>query len=145
MIKYVLKCRGGHEFESWFASASSFDAQAAQGHITCPACHTADVHKAIMAPSLTTHGRDDIGQKAEVVLHDGKQNQLQAGIRSLRSHIFAETEDVGARFPQEARRIADGVAADRPIRGQASFEEAGKLLDDGIRILPVPLLPEDLN
>ncbi len=148
MIKYALKCRDGHEFESWFASAASFDLQAAQGHVACPVCHTSDVVKAIMAPALTMHGRDDVTpQKSDAAIArvDDKQKVFSADVRALRNYICAKTEDVGDRFPQEARKIAGGDAADRPIRGQATIEEARKLLDDGISILPVPLLPEDFN
>ncbi len=150
MIKYALKCRSGHEFESWFASAASFEDQAAQGRVTCPSCHTADVAKAIMAPALTTYGRDEHEDparsgEADIALVDEKQRVVSAGIRALRNHILGSTEDVGARFPEEARKIAAGDVEDRPIRGQARIEEAEKLLDEGICILPIPLLPEDFN
>ncbi len=148
MIKYALRCLSGHEFESWFASAASFEDQAAQGRVTCPSCHTADVAKAIMAPALTTCGRDeraDPAHHAGIALVDEKQREVAAGIRAFRNHVLGSTEDVGARFPEEARRIAAGYVEDRPIRGQARIEEAGKLLEEGICILPIPLLPEDFN
>ncbi len=150
MIKYSLKCRGGHEFESWFSSAASFEDQAAQRRVTCPTCHTSDVAKAIMAPALTTRAREPrdaahLLPKTDVALLDEKQKQVCAEVRAFRRYILGVTEDVGARFPEEARKIAEGDVEDRPIRGQASIEEVEKLLDDGICILPIPLLPEDFN
>jgi hypothetical protein len=138
----------GHEFESWFASAASFEDQAAQGQVTCPMCHTTDVAKAMMAPALTTYGRDEHEHpagNAEIALVDEKQRGISAEIRVFRDYILSLTEDVGARFPEEARKIAEGAVEDRPIRGQARIEEAEKLLDEGICILPIPFLPEDFN
>jgi hypothetical protein len=150
MIKYALKCRSGHEFESWFASAASFEDQAAQGRVTCPMCHTANVAKAIMAPALTTHARgvkEDPARagKADIARVDKKQSGISAEIRAFRDYILRLTEDVGARFPDEARKIAEGVVEDRPIRGHARIDEAKELLDEGICVLPIPFLPEDFN
>ncbi len=137
MIKYSLKCRGGHEFESWFASAASFEDQVTQGRIICPNCETSDVSKAIMAPALAHT------YEAGTALAD--KRQMLAELRAFRHYVLAVAEDVGRRFPQEARKIAEGEGEDRPIRGQASAEEAKQLLDEGIHILPIPLLPEDFN
>jgi hypothetical protein len=54
MIRYALKCAEDHRFESWFQSASAFDALSGRGHVACPVCGGADVAKAIMAPRVTT-------------------------------------------------------------------------------------------
>ena len=66
-------------------------------------------------------------------------------VRALREKIMEHTTDVGAAFPEEARKIHDGDAEARPIRGQASFEEARALIEDGVEIMPIPLLPEERN
>jgi hypothetical protein len=84
-----------------------------------------------MAPHVARGGRE-----AEAA-------QLRGMLRKLRDNVVAGTEDVGERFPQEARAIEDGEAERRPIRGRATFEEAKALLEDGIEILPVPELPGD--
>lgn len=149
MIKYTLKCRVGHEFESWFASAASFEDQVKESHVTCPVCRTSDVTKAIMAPALTTQGRtprDEFTRspQAEGALIEEGQKRVSE-IRAFRRYVLGVTEDVGARFPEEVRKIAEGESEDRPIRGQAGIEEAEKLLDEGICILPIPYLPEDFN
>ena len=60
MIKYRLHCAHGHEFEAWFASSASFDAQAASGQIACPECHSVEVGKSIMAPNLAPRTRGDV-------------------------------------------------------------------------------------
>jgi hypothetical protein len=140
MIKYTLKCPRGHEFESWFANAASYDAQVARGQIACPVCGSAQVDKAIMAPAIA-HGAGGEASTESVAQRAGKI----AAARALRHYVIGVTEDVGARFPEEARRIAEGVSEERPIRGQATREEAKALREAGVAILPLPLIPEDLN
>jgi hypothetical protein len=109
------------------------------------------VIKAIMAPALTTQGREPDAARplpsssGDVALVDEKQKQVCAEIRAFRHYVLGVTEDVGVRFAEEARKIAEGDVEDRPIRGQVSVEESEKLLDEGICILPIPLLPEDFN
>lgn len=134
MIKYALKCANGHAFESWFANSTSFDWQIARGDVACPQCTTTDIGKAIMAPALNHSDR------IQPLL-----NKQVAALRALRDHVMQATEDVGVRFADEARKIADGLGEERGIRGQATHDEAKALLEDGIAILPLPLVPEDLN
>jgi hypothetical protein len=142
MIKYALKCAHGHEFDSWFASAASFDEQVARGQVSCPVCASAEVTKAIMAPALT-HG-DKI--EAPRVQESAEESaRKRAELSAFRHYVMGVTEDVGTRFSEEARKIAEGVSEERPIRGQATREEAKALLDEGIAILPLPLAPDDLN
>lgn len=140
MIKYALKCAGGHEFDSWFPSAASYDAQTAQGQIGCPICGSSEIGKAIMAPAVY-HG-ESIAAPADA---DALRARKIAELRALRHYVMGVTEDVGRRFPEEARRIAEGSGEERPIRGQATLEEAKALHEEGIAILPLPLVPEDLN
>ncbi|MFP4126306.1 MAG: DUF1178 family protein, partial [Alphaproteobacteria bacterium] len=51
-------------------------------------------------------------------------------------------EDVGTRFPDEARRIHQGEAEDRPIFGRASGEEARALREEGIEVHALPDVPD---
>ncbi len=150
MILYRLICAEGHEFESWFKDSLAYDRQSAQGVVTCPFCQSAKVAKAVMAPNVMRgdrrgRGALDSSGKSGVALLDEQHAALRAMIRELREKIVASTEDVGEKFPEEARRIQDGESEARAIRGRASFEEAKALLDEGIEILPVPELPSDGN
>jgi hypothetical protein len=155
MIKYSLKCPQGHEFDSWFQNGAAFDDQAARGLVTCPICSSATVSKAIMAPALafqaerpqTERPQADAPdeKKTEVALVDPKQQEYRAMLRALRHKVLTETDDVGDRFPEEARRIQDGSVPERAIHGRATLDEARALVSDGIDILPIPALPEDLN
>jgi hypothetical protein len=132
MIHYSLICDGGHSFESWFRDSATFEKQAAKDLVSCPICHSTKIARDVMAPNIA-RGRDDAPRK------------LRAKLRELHDTVIAQTEDVGERFPQEARAIEDGEAERRAIRGRATFEEAKALLEDGIEILPIPGLPNDGN
>jgi hypothetical protein len=138
MIKYALKCANDHEFDSWFPNAASFDEQIARGQVICPVCGVAGVGKAIMAPAVSH------GDKIESPLTLDKAKR-RAEMRALRRYVMGVTEDVGTRFPDEARKIAEGLSEERPIRGEATREEAKALLDEGIHILPLPFASEDMN
>ena len=99
------------------------------------------------ARGARTRARREPGNKPSqpVALLDERHAQLRAMIRELRETIVASTEDVGESFPSEARKIQDGDAEPRPIRGRASLAEAKSLLEDGIEILPFPGLPGEGN
>lgn len=159
MIRYALRCRQNHEFESWFQNAAAYDDQAARGLVVCPVCASAEVSKAIMAPALAfqTDRRESDKREPEgeastpddkakpVALVDPAQQEHYAMLRALRDKILTETDDVGERFPDEARRIHDGDIPARAIHGRATPEQAKALIQDGISVLPLPILPEDFN
>ena len=156
MIRYALACDSGHRFESWFGSIAAFDNLREQGILTCPTCGSQQVAKTIMSPAVVA-ARGQAMLPAEgapagtgpapvdVALLDDKRQELRNALRAFRDKVFAETQDVGTRFPEEARRMHDGEIAHREIRGQATIDEARALLDDGVMILPLPSLPDDLN
>ncbi|PWB84434.1 MAG: DUF1178 domain-containing protein [Methylocystaceae bacterium] len=146
MILYRLICVEGHEFESWFKDSAAYDAQSARGAVACPFCQSAKVSKAVMAPNILRGDRlSQSSGGSDVALLDEQHAALRAMIRELREKIVTATEDVGDKFPDEARRIQDGESQARAIRGRASFEEAKALLEEGIEILPIPGLLGDGN
>ncbi|MEF3367426.1 DUF1178 family protein [Methylocystis sp. 9N] len=132
MIHYSLICDAGHSFDGWFRDSATFEAQAADGRIACPFCDSTGISRDVMAPSVA-RPRDKAAKK------------LRAKLRELHEEVVTQTEDVGERFPQEARAIEEGAAKRRAIRGHATFEEAKALLEEGIEILPLPGLPNDGN
>ncbi len=135
MIHYSLVCDDGHEFDGWFRDSDAFDAQVAQGLIGCPFCQSTKVSRAVMAPSVARGA----------AFLDKRHADLRQMIRDLRETILSATEDVGEKFPQEARKLHDGDGEPRAIRGQASLEEAKALIEDGIEILPLPAPPGEGN
>lgn len=152
MIKFALRCARGHEFESWFQSGEAFETQSKAGRVLCPLCQATDVTKAIMAPAITSKtlaepGKPPVPQDvpSKVVLLDPYDHESRAMLSALRNRIFAEAEDVGMRFAEEARKIYNGAVEERPIHGQVNFEEARALIEEGIDIFPIPPLPEEFN
>jgi len=145
MIRYALGCDRGHSFESWFRDSDAFERQAAAGEVACPFCHSARVSKQIMAPAVSgTHEPYD-RRPVDVVALGEREKAFREMIRTLHAHVVANTEDVGARFPNEIRRMHYGEAEERAIRGKADAEEARALIEEGIDILPLPSLPDERN
>ena len=135
-----LHCGQGHVFEGWFAGEDDFQAQLGQGLLECPMCGTHEVRKALSAPRLNLGARAPASPPSnEAAPAPAPGAALQAAWLSAARRIMAESEDVGARFAEEARRMHYGEASQRAIRGQASLEETAQLLDEGIPVVPLPL------
>lgn len=142
MIRYSLVCDNAHSFEGWFSGSADFDRQVEAGLLTCPACSSAAISKSLMAPSVSTARRQE---EKQAVAMDLAQKQVMAKIREAVAAIKANAEDVGEKFPEEARKIHYGEADARGIIGQASFADVRELLDEGIEVAPLPVLPEEAN
>jgi hypothetical protein len=135
-----LQCRHAHAFEGWFASEDDFQGQLARGLLECPLCGDAEVTKMPSAPRLNLGApapQASAPQKQEVVA--APNAQLQAAWLQLVKQVMANTEDVGEKFAEEARKIHYGETEERGIRGQASAEETQALLEEGIGVLPLPI------
>lgn len=142
MIRYELSCDNGHVFEGWFGSADDFDRQQKMALVSCPTCGSAHVTKRLMAPSVSTARKKE--RRQELVMQAG-QKEMVAKLKEIVSTIRANSEDVGERFPEEARKIHYGEAEQRGLIGRASMEEVRDLLDEGVEIAPLPVLPDDTN
>jgi len=139
MIRYALVCHRDHAFEAWFASSESYDEQAEANAVVCPDCGSARVAKAPMAPYVAK--REPQPRKPE----PAERSRPYAMLRKLRDELTANSDNVGEKFPEEARKIHLEEAPRRNIHGKATFEEARELDDEGIPICPLPILPEDQN
>ena len=144
MIKYALACAEGHGFESWFPDSAGYDKQRKRGFVACPECGSTSVDKAIMAPAVVGGERASPEQGPRLVADD-RRRQTREFFLHMRREIEANTDDVGARFPQVARAIHLGDEPERAIRGRASLAEAKSLLEDGVSVLPLPTLEDELN
>jgi hypothetical protein len=132
-----LQCRHAHVFEGWFASEEDFQGQLARGLVECPLCGDAEVAKMPSAPRLNLGAAEPAPPRQEVM--SAPNAQLQAAWRQLVQQVMANTEDVGERFAEEARKIHYGESDERGIRGQATREETEALLEEGIGVLPLPI------
>lgn len=129
MIRYDLRCANGDEFDAWFGSISDYDKQAAAGLIECPHCASTKIEKAPMAPAVHT-ARKQTERKERAV--------AMAMAAKVREHIKDNFDYVGPRFADEARKMHEGEANERPIWGEATPEEAQALAEDGIPAAPLP-------
>ena len=144
MIKYALGCAEGHAFDSWFSDSASYDKQRKRGFVACPECGSTRVDKAIMAPAVVGGDRATVQTVPELVVDDRRRQAREFFLR-IRREIEANTDDVGTKFPQVARAIHLGDEPERAIRGRASLAEAKSLLEDGVGVLPLPMLEDELN
>jgi len=153
MIRYNLRCEKGHAFESWFQSSAAYEAQEKRELVSCPSCGSVKVERAIMAPQIVTRkGREQAapapaetaGSESTPLLM-AQEVELRTKLKELRDHIVKNADNVGERFPNEARKMHYGDIEHRPIYGEASAEEARALIDEGVEVSPLPVLPDDRN
>jgi hypothetical protein len=165
MIRYNLVCAKGHEFESWFANSAAYDKQARRGFLECPNCGSAKVEKALMTPRLARVRKSDVAisapteavaspepaataapePAAPVAVISPQERELRAKLKELRDHLVANSENVGQRFPEEARKMHYGEKKHRSIYGTASPDDAKALHEEGIEFAPLPVLPDERN
>ncbi len=126
MIVLSLQCVQGHPFEGWFGSTEAFDDQARTKLVACPMCGTTDVSRLPSAPRVKK------GSTREAA-----DTRVAEMYRAL-TETASKSEDVGDRFPEEARRMHYGEASVRNIKGQATLSEAKGLVEEGIPVLPLP-------
>ena len=143
MIVYDLACAQGHRFEGWFGSAEDFASQKERDLVRCPLCDSASVER--IPSARVSVGKAAPVAPAPVAAKPAQENVPQPMAAGLPPEIVAKlrelvrgTENVGQRFPEEARKIHYEEVPPRPIRGQASPEEAEALRDEGIEFSPVP-------
>lgn len=167
MIRYSLVCERKHEFEVWFKNSADYDKQSKRGLVTCPSCGSAKVEKALMAPSLgrgTRKGKDaseiavpaappateapapaPAESKAPMAMMSPQEREFRTKLKELRDHLTKNAENVGGKFPEEARKMHYGEIEHRSIYGEASPKEAKELADEGVEFHPLPMLPDEHN
>ncbi|MDO5620552.1 MAG: DUF1178 family protein [Paracoccus sp. (in: a-proteobacteria)] len=124
MIRYHLHCQNGHDFDGWFRSSEGFEQARAAGQINCTHCGSAEVEKALMAPSVDTKRQTD-----------------KPPLEKLRDYVENNSDYVGDRFVAEARAMHEGRSEQRAIHGEARPDEARQMLEDGIPVAPLPFIP----
>lgn len=161
MIRYALVCDKGHGFESWFADSSAYDKQAKRGLVTCPHCGSPNVAKAIMAPRLAGARKRKAPPEmapaeavpagpmpdapAPVAMMSPQEQEIRGKLKELREHLTRNADDVGKKFPEEARKMHYGEIEHRSIYGVATPDDAKELAEEGIEFHPLPILPDERN
>ncbi len=171
MIKFSLGCDKEHEFEGWFSGGDEFTRLKEAGHLTCPVCDSGKIEKLLMAPAVnTTKGKEPskdfqkiqstetqsasvtspvsapVPQNTPVATIPAEiQQEVTHQLRDLKKKVMESAENVGENFGNEARKIHYGETKKRGIYGTSSAEEAAELWEEGIEVLPLPVLPEENN
>lgn len=150
MVRYRLHCTQGHEFDSWFQSASAFDTLAAQHLLSCAVCGGGEISKALMAPAVSSvndtvpadaapPGPASAGPTPGALSEP--MSEIERVLAQMRRHVEENSEYVGMNFAAEARAMHDGTAPQRSVYGEAKPEEARKLIEEGVPVAPLPFMP----
>lgn len=149
-----LRCQHGHPFEGWFGSEDDYLAQSGRGQIECPLCGDAQITRLPTAARLNRSSPRSLRSPAEAETREVDQRQPAAGgaatvsshtpsVEALWMHavrqVMANTDDVGERFADEARRIHYGETPQRGIRGQATPAQTEALREEGIEVHALPM------
>ncbi len=163
MIRYSLVCDRKHDFEIWFQNSADYDKQVKRKLVACPACGSAKVEKALMAPALGAGTKKrksspprpietpaavetpapDIA--APVAMMSPQEQEFRTKLKELRDHLTKNADNVGKKFPEEARKMHYGEIEHRSIFGEATAEDAKELHEEGIEFHPLPILPDERN
>lgn len=157
MISFDLSCNAGHRFEGWFRSSDDYDTQHVSGLLSCPVCGNSDIMKALSVPNVGRKGNQQLSMPAPSTYRDEghpvanrpaltpEMMDLMDKLATAQKEMLAKSEWVGDDFADSARAIHYGEAEDRLIHGQTTLEEAEELVDEGIKVapLPFPLLPPE--
>ena len=135
-----LQCEQGHGFEGWFGSEADYASQCERGLVECPLCASRLISRLPRAPRLNLGaGRGPAAAPTPAPATPEQRSVDALWLRAMR-HVMEQTEDVGERFAEEARRIHYGEVPQRGIRGRASGADAQSLREEGIevQVLPMP-------
>ena len=162
-----LECEHSHVFEGWFGSEGDFQDQLSRGLVQCPLCSNADVTKRLSAPRLNFGKSRDVGRdsgtanssrdivdvsakgeaatsNSDVATVPSAEQAMAAAWMAMSRKILANTQDVGDKFAEEARKIHYGETKERGIRGKATPDETQALIEEGIAVMPF-FVPEALK
>ena len=145
MIVYDLECEHSHRFEGWFGSAIDFDSQLTGKMLSCPICNSGNVVRRPSAAYVNTGATEQPQRNREksssVNVPQQYANVSPEMVAKLVEHIVKNTEDVGHKFPEEARKIYYNEAPERHIRGTATSRDVESLREEGIDVVSLPVPP----
>jgi len=132
MIVLNLSCSNSHPFEGWFASLEAFQAQAERSQVTCPHCNSTIIEKLPAGPHIRRSLPDAVAKSAL------NQDEDEIGLRNVMAELLRKSDDVGSKFPEEARKIHYSEVPARKIHGTASAAEVVSLLEEDIGVIALP-------
>lgn len=140
MIVFNLGCENSHRFEGWFASSEDFERQVDGKLVACPLCGNANIARLPNAAHVKSGAKERPARvEPSAVPSQQYANMGSEVLAKLVEHIIENTEDVGAAFPEEARKIHYREAPERRIRGTASRDDVDALKEEGVEVVALPL------
>ena len=133
MIKYNLKCKRKHEFESWFSDSKEFEKLKSKKMIKCIFCKTESIEKSIMAPRVLSQEQKQNNQKSIKYI-----KKIQKDLLKMRNFVEKNFEYVGNNFPREVRNVYYDERKNKNIYGKATPEETQELEEEGIELTAIP-------
>ena len=140
MIKYNLKCKNKHEFESWFSNSKEFEKLRSKKMIECIYCKSKEIEKSIMSPLVLNKEEKT---KKEKSLEDFKK--VKKELVKIRKFVEKNFENVGKNFSREVRNVYYDNRKNKNIYGQATPEETDELKEEGIEVASIPWVDKNVN
>ena len=135
MIKYNLKCKNNHEFESWFSNSSEYEKLKKKKLLECIFCKSKDVEKSIMSPRILNKGVNNFDDK--------EFKKIKENLINIRNFVEKNFEFVGDKFAKEVKNIYYDKKRNKNIYGTTTLEEREELQDEGIDLVSIPWLKKD--
>ena len=139
MIKYNLKCRKGHEFESWFSNSEEFEKLAKRKLLECIYCSSKKIDKSIMSPMVSNSKSKN--EEFEIIGKDLKNHKNT--LLKFRKYIEKNFDYVGKDFSKKVREIYYDKKNKKAIYGTTTSEERKELSEEGINLLSIPWVDKD--
>ena len=140
MIKYNLKCKNKHEFESWFLDSKEFEKLKLKKMIECSQCGSNSIEKSIMSPNILNKDEKNKKSKSSINL-----KKIRKDLLKMRNFVEKNFEYVGKDFPREVRNIYYDKRKNKNIYGNASEQETGDLKEEGIELTTIPWIDKKDN
>ena len=142
MIKYILKCKNKHEFESWFLNSFEFEKLKEKKLIKCIFCKSQNIEKSIMSPRILGSSKK---KENDNLLTNKEFIKVKKDLLNIRKFVEKNFEFVGDRFPQEVRNLYYDKKEEKNIYGTATTEEKNELREEGIELTTVPWISDKEN
>ena len=139
MIKYNLKCKNNHEFESWFSDSKDFDKLKKKNLIECIFCQTKKVEKSIMAPRVANLKLQNKQKKIPQL----KIKKFKKDLQNLRKFVEKNFEYVDNNFANKVREVYYDKKSKKNIYGSTTEEEREELKEEGIDLMSIPWVEKD--
>ena len=137
MIKYNLKCKNKHEFESWFSDSTEFEKLLKKKMLECVFCNSKSINKSIMSPRIAS--------KKEIHFPNKQMKKIKKDLLKLRKYIEKNFDYVGANFPSEVRKVYYDKKKNKNIFGTATSKETRELKEEGINLTTIPWIDNKEN